>query len=62
MTLTISIAAILISLASLAFNLYQFKNTKNLKRLKKVMRYYNKPFCYGRHPKSYETELMSRMT
>jgi hypothetical protein len=35
MTLTISIAAILISLASLAFNLYQFKNTKNLKRLEK---------------------------
>lgn len=35
MTLTISIAAILISLASLVFNLYQFKNTKNLKRLEK---------------------------
>jgi hypothetical protein len=35
MTLTISIAAILISLASFAFNLYQFKNTKNLKRLEK---------------------------
>jgi hypothetical protein len=35
MNLTISIVAILISLASLAFNLYQFKNTKNLKRLEK---------------------------
>ena len=35
MTLAISITAILISLGSLAFNLYQFKNTKNLKRLEK---------------------------
>lgn len=35
MTLAISIIAIVISLASLAFNLYQFKSTKNLKRLEK---------------------------
>lgn len=35
MTLAISIIAIVISLASLAFNLYQFKNTKKLRRLEK---------------------------
>ena len=35
MTLAISIIAIVISLVSLAFNLYQFKSTKNLKRLEK---------------------------
>ncbi|MHB1676805.1 MAG: hypothetical protein ACYCSS_04610 [Sulfuriferula sp.] len=35
MTLTISIVAILISLATLTFNLYQFKNTKKLEKLEK---------------------------
>lgn len=35
MTLAISIIAIAISLASLAFNLYQFKSTKKLRRLEK---------------------------
>jgi hypothetical protein len=35
MTLAISIVAILISLGSLAFNLYQFRNTRNLRMLEK---------------------------
>ncbi len=44
MTLAISIVAILISLGSLAFNLYQFRNTRKLRMLEKANEVLHKAF------------------
>ena len=44
MTLVISIVAILISLGSLAFNLYQFRSTKRLRMLEKCNDVLHKAF------------------